>query len=131
MLNIALRAKRTAKSSSGQEQTGVISSDTGRISHPMLRGFGIAFGTGAFLAVAFFFIAGTLYTVTGLGSFLISSYVPVVILLNLAIILYYRRTHLLGLKRYVGGVVIGVALELVLAYFGFLLLLMAIVLGGP
>ena len=97
----------------------------------MLRGFGIAFGTGAFLAVAFFFIAGTLYTVTGLGSFLISSYVPVVILLNLAIILYYRRTHLLGLKRYVGGVVIGVALELVLAYFGFLLLLMAIVLGGP
>ena len=97
----------------------------------MLRGFSIAFATGAFLAVAFFFIAGTFYTVTGLGFFLISSYVPAVILVNLAIVIYYRRVHLPGLKRYVDGVIVGVTVELVLAYFGFILLLMAIVLGGP
>ena len=53
----------------------------------MLRGFGIAFGTGVFLAIAFFFIAGTFYAVPGLGYFLIDGYVPAVILVNLAIVL--------------------------------------------
>ena len=97
----------------------------------MLRGFGIAFATGVFLALAFFFIAGAFYTATGLGYLLIDSYVPVVILVNLAAVLYYHRVRLPGLKRYVGGAMVGVAAELVLAYSGFLLLLMAMVLGGP
>ena len=131
MLNTALRARRTVEPRSDQDQARVIPSETAQTSHPMLRGFGIAFATGVFLAVAFFFIAGTFYAVPGLGYFLIDGYVPAVILVNLAIVLYYQRTHLPGLKRYVGGVIIGVTVELVLVHIGFLLLLFAIVLSGP
>ena len=131
MLNSTLRARRAAEPRPGHDQARVIPSETARTSHPMLKGFGIAFATGVFLAVAFFFIAGTFYAVPGLGYFLIDGYVPAVILVNLAILLYYHRAHLPGLKRYVGGVIIGVTVELGLVYTGFLLLLFAIVLGGP
>jgi hypothetical protein len=106
-------------------------SEPPRASYPTLRGVGIGFGTGLLSAVAFFFIAGIFYAVTGLADFLLDSYVPVVVLVNLAIVLYYRRTRLPGLKRYVGGVVIGVTLELAMIYIGFLLLVVAIALGGP